>query len=91
MTTTNQNKFLAYLPYIFSVLSFFGGGAIVSLTKINQLDNLSHQVQTLNDNIEKLSKKLDESNAQYTSMDKRVSKVEYYLFENKQPAQETSY
>ena len=81
----NQNKLLAYLPYIFSVLSFLGGGAIVSVTKVNQLDNLTNQVKSLNENIEKLTKKLDDSNERYTSMDKRVSKVEFYLFENKGP------
>ena len=76
---------MAFLPYVFTVLSFFFGGAVTYLKKANQLDNLTAEVANLNQNITELTKKLDASNDRYNSLDKRTSKIEFYLFENKKP------
>ena len=44
---------------------------------------LQLKVTELNESINKLTDKIEEGNERYNLIDKRVAKVEFFLFENK--------
>nr|WP_276898520.1 hypothetical protein [Pedobacter kyonggii] len=83
MTAPNQqNKLIAFLPYLLSVITYFGGSYINSLNYTDKVDNL---ITTVNNMNQKMDSKTEKDNA----IDKRVSKIEFYLFEYKKPVEQT--
>jgi len=67
---------MAWLPYIFTLLSFVAGFYMSSLSFFNKIDNLIAQMSGLSNAVERLSNKLEISNERYNSLDKRVSILE---------------
>ena len=67
---------MAFLPYVFTVLSFFGGFYISSLSFANKLDNLTGQISTLANSFDRMTDKVENSKERYNNLDKRVSILE---------------
>ena len=92
MEANQQNRLHIFLPYIIgglgAVLSFFGGNYLNYLSYTNKVDVLTKAVTNLTEIVNKQSDKIDASNERYNSLDKRTSKIEFYLFEYKKPESE---
>ena len=80
METSQPIKTQMLLPYIVglvtAIVSFTGGFYVNYLSYTNKVDSLIDAVQKLTNIVETNSNR-------YTSLDKRVSKIEFYLFEYK--------
>lgn len=80
MTAPSQpNKLYSLLPYLLTVFSFIGGFYVNYLSYTNKVDSLI-------DVVNKLNTKMDAQGTNYNTLDKRMSKVEFYLFEYRKPA-----
>lgn len=82
MQLQNQpNKFSAILPYFLSIFTFFAGNYINSISYTDKVDGLVTSVNLIN-------QKFDNKTEKDAAIDKRVSKIEFYLFEYKKPTTE---
>lgn len=82
MTAPSQpNKLQAFLPYLLAIGSFMGGFYVNYLSYTNKVDVLITAVNELTITVK-------DQGTNYTGLDKRVSKIEFYLFEYK-PSKQT--
>ena len=81
METSQPIKTHLFLPYLVgiatAIVSFTGGFYVNYLSYTNKVDSLIEAVN-------KLAAKVDTQSTNFTTLDKRVAKIEFYLFEYKQ-------